>query len=102
MHTIKSRALRTLDAANPWMHAEAAFVSAEKSFAGFREADCRWHEAASGGGIKGNQLYRSCMVEQTRSRLGTGSIAVEVMWARATIGSGHGASPSRTSEGAVQ
>jgi hypothetical protein len=37
--TIKSRALRTLDAANPWMHAEAAFPSAEKAFAGFREAD---------------------------------------------------------------
>jgi uncharacterized protein YecT (DUF1311 family) len=61
--------MRALDAANPEMNAEAAFLSAEKAFAGFREADCRWHEAASGGGLKGNQLYRSCMVEQTRSRL---------------------------------
>ena len=61
--------MRALDAANPGMHAQAAFLSAEKAFAGFREADCRWHEAASGGGIEGNQLYRSCMVEQTRSRL---------------------------------
>ncbi len=61
--------MRALDAANPGMHAQAAFLSAEKAFAGFREADCRWHETASGGGVEGNQLYRSCMVEQTRSRL---------------------------------
>jgi uncharacterized protein YecT (DUF1311 family) len=61
--------MRALDTANPSLHAEAAFLSAEKAFAGFREADCRWHEAASGSGANRDQLYRSCMVEQTGSRL---------------------------------
>jgi len=61
-------AMAALEERSAQSGAVAAYESARDAFYRFRDANCSWYAAATGGGTGQGDVYRACLVDTTRQR----------------------------------